>query len=287
MIIDTILERLPEMSPANKKIANYFLDNKEEIGFLSIHRLSEEIGVSIASIVRFAKNLSFSGFNELKKSIQDEIRKTLSSYEKAISTSLDILPKEQQLERFIDNELNNLKKTLESIDKETIFQMVRQIHQSDKIFLCGFGATRFVMHKLEYSLQSLTSKTVHAITGSISDFVIKLKSVEKDSLVIIFTFPEYSKEIFFVRDYVKQKGATLFLFTDSVLCPIYRDADKVQLCENYSLLSNNSFVGVVAITQVLTNMMMLDRKEESIQNVQVSMEMETEGYMKLTNRKQK
>lgn len=61
-----------EMGKAEKRIADWLLENPGEILALSIVDLAERCGCSEATIVRFAKRLGFGGYQELKISLAQE-----------------------------------------------------------------------------------------------------------------------------------------------------------------------------------------------------------------------
>jgi len=283
MIIEKILKTIPKMTPVNKRIAEYVIENKSEIGFLSIDQLSDKINVSKASVVRFSKLLDFTGYNEFKKSIQKEIRIKLQPYEKIVLTELDVLPKEKQYKELAENELNNLKETLSSIKIKQLIEMVNGVEKAKRIFLSGFGLSYHLMKILEYSLIGMNDKPVYMLSGSVSDFSVRMKLLNKNDIVFIATFPPYSKESFSVADYTKKVGAKLFLFTDSLICPIYPESDACVLCENNSLLLHNSYVSPLAMIQILMNMLILHEKEEGFSEIRKITAVEIEGYKNLDN----
>jgi len=281
VIIEKILELLPKMSPVNKSIAQFVVENKSEIGFMSIDQLSEDIGVSKASIVRFAKLLGFTGYNEFKKSIQKEIRIKLRPYEKIVLTELDILPKEKQYKKLAENELNNLKESLSSIKIKEMVKMIEGIKNTRNIYLAGFGASTFLIGIIRYNLFGIVEKPLYTLTGSVSDFSMKIKTLTEDDITLLVTFPPYSKEGEFVAEHTKKKGGKLFLFTDSIACPVFPSADAAILCENNSLLLYNSYISPIAMMQIMLNMLLLDEKENGLHKIRKVMDVEMEGYKKL------
>ena len=56
----------PSFHRVEKKIADYILENSEEVVTLSISELAKNLEVAESSIVRFCKILHLGGFGELK-----------------------------------------------------------------------------------------------------------------------------------------------------------------------------------------------------------------------------
>lgn len=279
MIIDKIASLMKTFSPANEKIASYVITNKHDIGFASVHTISKTVNVSKASVVRFAQALGFQGFNEFKKAVQEELKKQLSPYSNILLNDLDILTKEKQLKKLVANEIINLKKTLDNIDVLAVTKIVEQMGKAGKIFVCGFGGSGPVAKKFVHSLRIISDKRIEFISGSLSDFSPTLSSLTKSDVVFILTLPAYSPEVFFLAEYVKKKKGILCLLTDSVKCPLYDVADVVFLCESNSLTLANSYVGIAAQHQIITNMYFLYCKKEGVRSVKAIRNMEYNGYL--------
>ena len=58
-----------EMGNAEKKIANFLMQNPSAILPLSISELAENCGCGDATIVRFSRRLGYSGYQDLKNSL--------------------------------------------------------------------------------------------------------------------------------------------------------------------------------------------------------------------------
>lgn len=58
------------LSPAQRRIAHYLLENLAEVAFLSSMELAERVGVSQPSVTRFAAALGFSGYPELRAALR-------------------------------------------------------------------------------------------------------------------------------------------------------------------------------------------------------------------------
>ncbi len=266
------------MSPSFHSIAVYILEHYDEIGFTSVHNLSKSIGVSNASLVRFTQFLNFTGYKEFRETIQGEVKNKLNKDSQVALNELDVLPAKKQLQKLAENEVRNLSKTLKEINVHTLNQMVHSVFASERIFVSGFGVSRNIMQIFEYALVSMQCKQIISITGSISDYNPRLCSMQKGDSLFVMTLPPYSPEAIHVGTYAKDLGADLFLFTDSPACPLYSFATEAVLCENNSLLLTNSYVGMVAIIQVLINMLLLSGNTELLPTMKSVSKNERQGY---------
>lgn len=78
-----ITERLKEelFSPSEQAVAVYMLEQRYEIKGKTTKQISQETFTNPATLVRIAKKLGFSGWNELKESYLEEIRYLDSQFE--------------------------------------------------------------------------------------------------------------------------------------------------------------------------------------------------------------
>lgn len=278
MIVDRIAAQMKHFSPINKKIAAFVINHMHDVGFASVTTLSDQAEVSKASIVRFAQSLGFDGFNPFKQAVQKELKQQLSPYSNVLFNDLDMLSKEKQLKKLIENEITNLKKTLNALDVTAVMEVVEHMGRAGKIFVSGFGGNGPMARKFIHSLKIITDKRIEQVTGSVSDFSPALSSLAKGDVVFIMTLPTYSAENFPLAEYVRNKEGFLCLLTDSPECPLYDFAHVVLLCESHSLTLANSYVAVTAVTQVITDMFFLYCKKEGIRSVQTIRNMEQKGY---------
>jgi len=277
MVSEEIARIKDDLSPAYKRIATYILKEYSQVGFMSIEELSSMAGASKATVVRFSRRLGFSGFNELKKAIQSELRRRLSPYEKIATTDLDRAPIENQLKLLAQNEINNLKNTLSGIEEE-IHKWVESIRLARNIYFGGFGATKHVVSLMQYTISVLQKKPTWLLTGSVSDFSFNIKLMDSADVLIVMTFPPYSKEIEYMVDYAGERKVRTLLVTDSIECPIYSRAYSVIVCENNSLLFGNSFVGPVAVAEMIGNFIILSEKQTGMEEMKKLFEVEERGY---------
>lgn len=63
-----------ELSPAEQKVARYFLQNLSSVFDDPIASLAEKSGVSQVMWVRFCKSLGFSGLKDMKKNLVSQLR---------------------------------------------------------------------------------------------------------------------------------------------------------------------------------------------------------------------
>ncbi len=278
MILETIASVLSSMPPIYRKIALYIMENHQSVGFQSIYSLSEKIGVSTASIVRFTKSLGFDGYADLKKALQSELRQQLGKGPRLDSAEIEPLPRALQFKVLLENEEINMKNTVAGLDLETMNSMIDWILEAGKIYTCGFGFSAYIMELFAFSLTCILPKEVINLKGSVVDYSCRFNTCSTRDIVFAADFPPYSGEVVHVATHARGKGARMILFTDSPRCPAFPFAGTIVRCESNSLVMANSYIGLVASIQILLNMLFLREKDSIATHVLTALEIAKAGY---------
>lgn len=82
-ILQRIAEECGDYSKRQKAIAKYICENSEIVAFMTAQMLAEAAGVSESSVVRFARQLGFDGYIELRRALQQMIKERIATREEA------------------------------------------------------------------------------------------------------------------------------------------------------------------------------------------------------------
>ena len=67
-----------DLTRQQQKIADYFVKNQNRVCTMSLIKVAREIGVSDASVVRFARAIGYKGFSDLKAELYENVTEDLS-----------------------------------------------------------------------------------------------------------------------------------------------------------------------------------------------------------------
>mgnify|MGYP000973842050 CR=1 FL=1 len=84
-IRDTLESNLPKMSQRQAQLGRYVLDHITEIPFLSAAQLADRADVSEPTVIRFARGLGYTGYQDLRKEAQKFIKAYLGPGDKVRS----------------------------------------------------------------------------------------------------------------------------------------------------------------------------------------------------------
>jgi len=221
-----ILTHYDSLSKLQKRIADYIVANLGEVVFTSVTNLSEILGVSDATIVRFAQELGYSGFPELK----DELIKYYKIYlnpavriEKYIG---DTGSEELTYKSITNREIKHLEESIKTVNEKAFKQAVDAICTTDNIYIFGTGSNEPLSSHLAYRLARF-SLNVSLISVSGRNLFEKLLKVRKDDLMIAFAFYKPSLDFQRLMSITKEKGVKAILITDSHIPNMIKNASIV------------------------------------------------------------
>ena len=73
-VLQRLEQKMEDLTSAQRKVADYILKNPTDVAFLTIEQLSGFIGVSVASVMRLAYTLGYTGFAQFQKDLQEILR---------------------------------------------------------------------------------------------------------------------------------------------------------------------------------------------------------------------
>lgn len=248
--IRIIQNKKDSLTNNQKKFAKYVVDHLNKIAISTIKDLSMDSDVSSATIVRFSKQLGFSGFNKLQK----EIRKTIFRGELSYTGRIDrvSLGRAKEENIFLSS-ISNDKKYLDNIlvdnSVRKFEEAVELLSKANKIYFHGVRSSSYVANLFYYFFKQLNPNTVN-LANSINLFE-EIVNICSSDLLISINFPRYAEEGIRVVNFAKRKKAKVILVTDSILAPNEEKADILFLFEYKSLSFFNSYIDVVVLINAL------------------------------------
>ena len=117
---DCCFSRIDQECKINKKkerlIADYVLNNFRDLCFMTSTELANTLSVSHSSVMRFTKDLGFSGYTEFQRTIREQYNTYISSHSQSsaiptvkLTQSLEKLSKSSIIETVQDITFNNIR----------------------------------------------------------------------------------------------------------------------------------------------------------------------------------
>ncbi len=244
-----ILEKMPEFSQGQLRIARFFLENPRSAAFLTALEVAEKVGVSESTVVRFASALGYRGYPELRKALQEILAHHLTTLERLQNFREEPEEKEKTLlEQALLGDAESLRTALVTVDYGLLGKLAEYVATRERVLLVGRRSAFSLAHYLWYYLHWFLPR-ISLLEGEI--FPETLLENAPQTLVLGITLPRYTRETVEALKLARQAGATTAAITDSVLSPIGEAADLVITVPSQPMAFIDSFVPTMSVLNAL------------------------------------
>ena len=257
-IQERIKNKFGDFSKSQKKIADYFLVNFDKISFLNIYDISSATGASVASVVRFAQQIGFKGYSELKEAIADSLQNHLSNME--IFPLYDKSKGEKDILTSVANmDIKNINDTLSTFDREVFDSAVDMILKAERVFTGGLGISYLLAEILAHHLTQV-AVNASAFKNNYLPFHEQIALLNRKDLIILFSFPPYSRDTVEVAEIAAEKKINLIAITNKDVTPISFFSKINLTVHSENMLFTNSFAAISVIINALSTTIALKNK---------------------------
>ncbi len=246
---NVIREKYNLIPKSQKRLADYFLENIDAIPFLNIYQIAEATQYSVASIVRFAQKLGFQGFSDFKSKITQSYKDSLKNQEIFHPLKIDKV-KEHTLVMVANQDIKNINDTLNLIDTKTFDNVVDLILSSKRVYTMGLGISFLLSQILAYQLNQVGVDSYYFRSNSTS-FFDQILFLNKDDLLIGFSFPPYSVETVEAAKFAKERKIRVISITNKSSSPITFQCVYSLIVKSENMLFTNSFSAISVIINAL------------------------------------
>lgn len=250
-----LLKRIQSTSltKAQEKIARYFLKNQSRICSLSSMEAAKEIGVSDASIIRFARAIGYEGFADLKadyyQSLVESAYSRMSLTER-MHQSTERYSSEELSMQYLELMQNNIFGTFHSNEPEKYQQCTDLLISGKKRYVIGLRGCRGVAAQFS-RLLGFMLPNVHCLLDGECVSINDLQDIGEGDVAIMFAFARYYKMDVEYLKLAQKQGAKICLVTDELVSPLVGYASVVLQAQTEHMSFFNSSLGAILIAEYL------------------------------------
>lgn len=267
-----IKERYSEFTQADKKIADYVLNNPNKIIETKSQQLATLTSTSQSAIIRFVQKLGYKGYTDLKvdiaKSLENEevIKSEVIADNDSVS---DIVNKSKV------NVLASIEKTYALIDENTLACAIKSLLEAKTVYLAGVGSSGLVCEDLIYKLLRAGKRAFYERDPHTN--LTLLTNIEKGDLLICISYSGLTKEILVAADYASKTGAKVVTITKKAKGKLSNLSDYVipipEIEKKIRYAAISSRFSSQIITDILFYGYIAENMEHVIGNLKVSKEL--------------
>ena len=254
-----------QMGPAEKKIADYILQNSNDIISTSISEFAEKCGCGDATVVRFARRLGFDGYQSLKIGIAGELN--------TASKIGDEITKEDSCFDIFKKRIHDLSVSLANtetvLDSEMLEKTAQAIMNSKRIIVFGLGNSASIAqdaaHKflrLGFNAQACCDNPMQAIIAT---------HLDRKSVAIGISHSGSSKDIVEALQLSKIGGATTVCITNYGNSPIVKSCDYALFTRaeetQHSILAMSSRIAQLTILDSIYTYIVVNSDKQAAQEI--------------------
>lgn len=248
------------LTHAQRKVANYVQEQYEDVAFETLEKLAAKAGVSTTTVIRFARELGYSGYSEMQEAIKKEIQTKGSLPDRlervAVEGDNDLLS-----EAFA-TDISNINQTLAGLHANDLQAAIRLISGAKNIYVLGMRSSFSLAHYMVSRLGEI-KKNVHFIQSTGLIYPEEIVNASAGDVCIAYIFPRYSKTGINILAWMRSHGVKIVLITSNNNLPVRNYGDVCFRCAIQSVSCKNSLTAPMCLTNYLVAELALRNYDEA------------------------
>lgn len=271
-----ISDNYVRLTKSEKRIANYMRKNQEEAAFLSAGEIADRLGLSEATMVRFARTIGFSSYPAMRTVLQESFRHRVTHAARLRGRLDDLRAGGDIFEKLVVSEIDYLSQALETVDRSALHQTVELLRQCNRVFVFGVGPSVSLVNLLEIRLRRFGRQVIPLTTAG-REILEPLLLMNEHDLLFVICFFDVSTALPLVLDYAREVHCPVIMLTDTLGSIIGDKADVVlaarrgPMAEFHSLVVPMTIINTLILAlanqdreQVMANLDRLDQLRERL-----------------------
>ncbi len=261
-ILAVIEREATGFSKGQRLIAKYILDNYDKAAFMTAGKLGKTVGVSESTVVRFASELGYDGYPEMRRVLQEVVRNKLTSVQR-IEVANEQIDEQNIVDSVMAADAERIHVTLDNINRAEFDRAVDVILGARKVYIIGNRSSSSLATFFGYYLNLMRENVSVVSDTAASEIYEQLFRVGEGDAVVALSFPRYSSRTIAAVKYSRSKGAKAVCITDCEASPL-SDISDVTL---YAKSDMVSFIDSLVAPMSLLNALIAEIGFRSKENI--------------------
>lgn len=217
-IFDRISARYFQLTPSEKRVADYILGHRDQVQYMSISELAADCAVADATISRFCRRLGISGFNAFK----------LETAKAAAAPSGSHAAHEAAYQPILEEHIAALEQTAQLLDREQVHRALELLLAASRVVCMGQGISMIMAEEAWTMFSSISPKF-----GFVPDAHLQINSValmNPGDVVLFFSYSGSTRDLQDVLQVAKIRKVKVILISRFPDSPGGQLADVVLQC---------------------------------------------------------
>lgn len=266
-ILQEMERQISSMTSAQRKVAEYILQDSMEAAFSTIDKIAHSTGVSTTSVIRLANSLGYTTFSEFQKALKDYMRTHSAPINKLSLNVQDDMALENGVTADVYRyAAENVGSAVQGLNQEVLENIAEQLDQAEHIYICGVRTSESVARYLTFNLNRMYLNTYY-VGGSLTEQLDLFKRIGKKDVLIAATLSRYNKVVCDAAALCKKEGIPVVALTDSYDSPLIPFSTYQLIGKCQSNAFHNSIIAQVFLCDTLIKVCSLksaDRVRENL-----------------------
>lgn len=220
-VIETIREYYGQIFHAEKKVADFILENPEKAVNANVSELANYSGVSDATVIRLCKHIGYEGYYQLKICLSRDLgRMQVADADMENSTG-------DPVASLLHTFAMNLIAIGKSLDSNILLECANLIKTCKQVHIVAVGNTSPFAQYLGFRLGRLGVKCTFNMVPEY--FMNNVNLADADDIVVAISQSGSSKQVVQAMELAKEKGLKIVAITGHEFSPVSRLADYLLL----------------------------------------------------------
>lgn len=199
-------------SKSDKQIIEYIKSNADKIIYMSISEAAKKSNTGEATVTRFAKKMGFSGFQDFKVTLAQEIslKGSKSIINNEITNNEDV---SETANKLLKNNISVLEGTVHKLSTNSIYECADLIRNCKKVYFMGVGYSGIVAQDSNYKFMRIG---INSIYYQDTHTMIMMSALASEGeIVIAISHSGETEEIIRATKIAKDNGAKIIAITEN------------------------------------------------------------------------
>jgi len=262
-ILHKIADTFQELTPSQRKVAQYVYHNINETFLLTSFQIAKTANVSEATVTRFLSNLGFSGFSEFKRHIARQVLKSFSTTQRLAESAENLKARGNVFSEILQSDIENIKTLTATISDQLFEQAVNELCSARSIYVLGLRSSYALAFYLTFHLRFFLDKVI-LIKPGIGDMPEQVLGVTKDDVLVVISFRRYTRESFDIAEKIKKRAGSVIALTNSELSPVAKLADVTLVASTNIPTYIESYTAPISLINALITAIALRKKDQAM-----------------------
>jgi DNA-binding MurR/RpiR family transcriptional regulator len=257
-----IASSVDTLSPKQKQIARFILDDPYFTSFASANELGEKNNTTAATVVRFSQTLGFEGYPQLQDALRSELPNYMTTTARMQKRMSAQTPPTSNPQQVFFTDINNIERTANNVSEDNLNIALDAIIKARRIWVIGAGLSYAPAAFLTHSLKVMGFDAL-GIQREVLQSAVDISRIRPDDLMIAIDLWRYVRMTVNAVSQAKKIGTPVIAITDSIVSPLAQMADIAFEIAAEGIVHSLSITAVMSLLNVFIAML-ADRVPEQV-----------------------